>query len=68
LTVFSNSGGEYRPVASLGLTGEAKLLSVKAGVILVEQKVLGKNDPRCCPSIKKLVKYRLVGKKILEVK
>ena len=68
LTIFSKTAEGYTPAASMPLTGEAKLLSVKTGIILVEQKVLAKNDPLCCPSIKKQVKYRLVGKKISEVK
>lgn len=68
LTIFSKTAQGYAPVASLPLAGEAKLSSVKNGIILVEHKLLAKNDPRCCPSIKKLVKYRLLGKKIIEVK
>jgi hypothetical protein len=68
LTIFSKTAEGYTPVASLPLAGEANLSSVKNGIILVEQKVLAKNDPLCCPSIKKRVKYRWAGKKILEVK
>jgi hypothetical protein len=68
LTVFSKTAGEYKPVASLPLTGEAKLSSVKAGIIALDQKVYAKNDPLCCPTIMKKAKYRLVGKKISEVK
>ena len=68
LTVFSKTATVYAPIASLNLDGEAKLSSVKNGIIFVDQKVLGKNDPLCCPSIKKLGKYRLLGKKLVEVK
>lgn len=68
LTIFSKTEGGYKPLASFPLTGEAQLSSVKGGVIFINQKVLGKNDPRCCPSVKKLGKYRLAGKKILEVR
>lgn len=68
LTVFTRTAGGYKPAASLQLTGEAKLSSVKRGVILIEQMVLGKNDPRCCPSIKKRVKYRWRGRRISAVK
>jgi hypothetical protein len=68
VTVFSKTASEYKPVASLQLTGEAKLSSVKAGIIALDQKVYARNDPVCCPSIKKQVKYRWVGKKISEVK
>lgn len=68
LAVFSKTSSGYQPVASLLLTGEAKLSSVKGGIILVEQKIHAKNDPRCCPSIKKQVRYRWFGKRILEVR
>ena len=68
LTVFTIVGGRYKPVASFPLEGEAKLNSVKVGIIFIDQKVLGKNDPLCCPSVKKRGKYRWLGKKISEVK
>ena len=68
LTVFSKTAEGYKPASSLQLTGEAKLSSVKNGLILVEQKVLARNDPLCCPSIKKHGKYRWMGKKISAVK
>ena len=68
LTVFTKAATGYKPGASLPLEGEAKLSSAKAGIIVVEQMVFAKKDPLCCPSIKKLVKYRWLGKKILEVK
>jgi hypothetical protein len=68
LTIFSRSAQGYTPVASLPLMGQASLLSVKNGIILVEQKTLAKNDPLCCPSIKRLARYRWAGKKISAVK
>lgn len=69
LTVFSKTAAGYKPVASLPLSGIAtKLSSVKAGTILVDQELFAKKDPRCCPSIKKQVKYRWLDKKISEVK
>jgi hypothetical protein len=69
LTVFSRTDAGYKPVASLPLDGIAtKLSSVKAGIIVVDQELFAKNDPRCCPSIKKQMKYRWLDKKISEVK
>jgi hypothetical protein len=68
LTVFSKTASGYKPVASLPLAGEATLNSVKGGIIVVDQTVYGKNDPLCCPSIKKRVKYRWLARKISEVK
>jgi len=69
LTVFSKTAAGYKPAASFPLMGIAtNLASVNGGIIRVDQQVFAKNDPRCCPSIKKQMKYRWVGKKILEVK
>jgi hypothetical protein len=68
LTVFSTGPKGYTPEATISLTGQTKLSSVEDGIILVEQLVLGKNDPLCCPSVKKEVKYRWVDKKISEPK
>jgi hypothetical protein len=68
LTVFTKTAAGYKPAASFPLTGEAKLSSVKGGIIFVDQNVFAKNDPLCCPSVKKRLKYRWLGKKILEVK
>lgn len=53
LIVFTKTAGGYKPAASFQLIGEAKLSSVKAGLIVVYQKELAKNDPLYCPSIKK---------------
>lgn len=65
LTVFSKTAAGYKPVASLPLEGIAtKLVSVKAGIIVVDQELFAKKDPRCCPSIKKQLKYRWLDKKI----
>jgi len=68
LTVFTDAGKGYVPAASFDVTGQADAVSVKDGVILVDQMVAAKNDPLCCPSIKKKGKYRWSGSKILEVK
>ena len=35
-----------------------KKSGIKDGMILVDQMVAAKNDPLCCPSIKKKGKYR----------
>ena len=68
LTVLSQTAKGYEPVASLQLEGEAKLSSVDNGIISIDQAVYAKGDPKCCPSIKKQVKYRWSGKKIEEIK
>jgi hypothetical protein len=68
LTVLSKTNQGYKPIASLDVKGEAKLSSVKGGIIFTDEKVYGKNDAICCPSIKKEGKYRWAGKTITEVK
>lgn len=68
LTILTKADEGYEPVATLDLKGEAKLASVKGGIIFVEEKVHGKNDPICCPTLERQGKYRLVGKKIIEAK
>jgi hypothetical protein len=68
LTVFGKSTGAYKPLASFDLDGMAELSSVKGGIIAVAQTVYAKGDPICCPTVKKMMRYRLVGKKISEVK
>lgn len=68
LTVLTKTSSGYKPAASFPLIGEATLLSAKAGIISVDQKVYAKKDPICCPTIKKRLKYRWQGKKISEVK
>ena len=67
LTVFTKTAAGYTPDASLPLNGEAKLSSAKAGIIVVDQVEYAKNDALCCPSIKGLVKYRWLGKQIVEL-
>ena len=68
LTILTKTNKGYKPIATLNLEGEAKLTSVKGGIIYTEEKVYGKNDAICCPSIKKEGKYRWVGKAIRELK
>jgi hypothetical protein len=68
LTVFGKTAGAYKPVVTYALNGEAKLSKVTGGVIYVDQKLYTKRDPICCPSLKKMMKYRLTEKKITEVK
>jgi hypothetical protein len=68
LTVFAKTTGSYKPFASFDLDGLATLTSVKGGVIVVDQTMYAKGDPICCPTVKRMMRYRLVGKKISPVK
>jgi hypothetical protein len=68
LTILTKTNEGYKPIAAYNLKGEAKLRSVRSGIIYTDEKIYGKNDPICCPSIKKEGKYRWVGKTIREIK
>ena len=67
LTVFSQTSGRYKPVSSLPLNGEARLSSVKDGVIVVNQTMYGKNDPLCCPTVKKQMEYQWSANKLSQL-
>ena len=67
LTVFSQISGRYKPVSSLQLNGEARLSSAKGGVIFVDQTMYAKDDPLCCPTIRKRVKYRWSANKLSQL-
>jgi hypothetical protein len=63
LTIFLDQGRNYR-VLTTDLTGEPRKLTVKGAAITVDSLTLGRNDPRCCPTVKKQFKFRLVGGKL----
>ena len=67
LTVFSQTSGRYKPVSSLPLNGGARLSSVKDGVIVVNQTMYGKNDPLCCPTVKKQMEYQWSANKLSQL-
>lgn len=57
LTVLSELEGEYKPVGSMQLIGEAQSPSVKDGIIFVDQVVYADKDPLCCPIVHKKIQY-----------
>lgn len=57
LTVLSKKRMGYEAVATLPLTGEAKLTSVKENIITVDQRIYTKEDPVCCPTQNKTFRY-----------
>jgi hypothetical protein len=67
LTLFSQTSGRYKPVSSLPLNGEARLSSAKDGVIVVNQTMYGKNDPLCCPTVKKQMEYQWSANKLSQL-
>jgi len=60
LTIFLDQGKTYR-VLTTDLTGEPRKLTVNGSAIVIDSMTLGRNDPRCCPTVKKRFKYRFVG-------
>ena len=66
LTVFSQTGNDYTPKGSVDITGLAERLTIEDKSIIVDTLVLGENDPQCCPSVKKRVKYRWTGQNLSE--
>lgn len=60
LTVLAQKQGQWQPLATLSLDGaEATLDTVTSdGLITVNAKTAGPNDPVCCPSQVKTLQYR----------
>jgi hypothetical protein len=63
-TVFEAADEGYQSAASFQLNGEAELSSVENGLILLDQKTFAENDPLCCPSLVKQMRYRWNGQEI----
>lgn len=67
MSVFIDQGKNYRTLTA-DLPGQVDAISVKGSNILVDTKVPGPNDPRCCPSVKKRVTYQWTGAKLVMLK
>jgi len=63
LTLFLDQGKNYR-VLTTDLWGQIENLTVKGPNIIVDTLALGPNDARCCPSVKKQLRYRWTGAKL----
>lgn len=57
LSVFIDQGRNYRTLTT-DLTGQIEKLSVNGPVIRLDTLTMGAKDARCCPSVKKQVRYR----------
>jgi hypothetical protein len=68
LGVVINDQGKPKQIASADLGDRVKVnsLSLKAGKIIIDLVTHGPNDPSCCPTVKKIAVYRLVGNKLVE--
>lgn len=63
LSVFIDQGRTYRTLTT-DLTGQIEKLSVNGGVIRLDTLTLGPKDARCCPTLKKQVRYRWANDKL----
>ena len=63
LSVLKPAGKDVQ-AAGADVAGIAETVRVEGARIVVDSLVLGKNDPRCCPSVKKTVRYRWSGAKL----
>jgi hypothetical protein len=68
LCAVSNDRGEPKKIAITDLGDRVKInaLSVHAGKIIIDMVTHGPNDPACCPTVKKVATYVLVGNKLVE--
>lgn len=63
LSVFIDQGRTYRTLTT-DLTGQIEKLSVNGAVIRLDTLTLGPKDARCCPTLKKQVRYRWANDKL----
>jgi hypothetical protein len=70
LCAVMNDQGKPKQIASTDLGDRVKInaLSIQSGKITIDLITHGPNDPACCPTVKKIATYRLVGNKLVENK
>lgn len=68
LCAVINDQGQPKNIALTDLGDRVKInsLSIHAGKIIIDMVTHGPNDPACCPTVKKLATYVLVGNKLVE--
>jgi hypothetical protein len=68
LCAVINANGKLKYSALVDLEDRVKInsLRIKSGKIIVDMVTHGPNDPSCCPTVKKIAKYTLVGNKLEE--
>ena len=69
LAVLARQGTRYVPSGEAQeALGSVEGMSVSGGVIQLKTKWPGPNDPRCCPSVAKTLRYRWTPGKLTPVK
>ncbi len=68
LCALSNDHGKPKKIAITDLGDRVKInsLSIQSGKIIIDMVTHGPNDPACCPTVKKIAAYTLVGNKLVE--
>jgi hypothetical protein len=68
LSAVINDQGKPKFIALADLEDRVKInsLSIQSGKIVVNMVIHGPNDPACCPTVKKIATYSLVGNKLVE--
>jgi hypothetical protein len=63
-----NDQGKPKQIATTDLGDRVKInsLSIQSGKIIIDMVTHGPNDPACCPTVKKIATYALVGNKLVE--
>jgi len=61
--------GQPKNIARADLGDRVKInsLSIHAGKIIIDMVTHGPIDPACCPTVKKIATYTLVGNKLVEL-
>ncbi len=68
LCAVVNENGKLKNTALVDLEDRVKInsLRIKSGKIIVDMATHGPKDPACCPTVKKIATYALVGNKLEE--
>jgi hypothetical protein len=68
LCAVINENGKLKQTAAVDLEDRVKInsLSIHSGKIIVDMVVHGPKDPSCCPTVKKIATFTLVGNKLVE--
>ena len=67
LTILLDAGRTYRAL-TCDLEGQTEKLTVKPPVILVDTMMPAPGDPRCCPTVRKQLRFRWAGDKLTTLK
>jgi hypothetical protein len=68
LCAVINEQGQPKNSALIDLEDRVKInsLRIQAGKIIIDMVTHGPHDPACCPTVKKVATYKLVGNKLVK--